>query len=84
MNLKRTVVMQSSIAVGISLPRDIMKKIDSERGDISRSRYLLRVLQNAYISDSNNRKTQLQNTKKNSLDRRFETLRSSESINPSS
>jgi len=79
MNLRRIVVMQLNIAVGISLPRDIMKKIDSERGDISRSRYLLRVLQKAYISDNNNRqKIQPENTDQNSLDRRFQTLRSSE------
>ena len=35
--------MQESIAVGISLPKKIMSKIDSERGDISRSRFLLRL-----------------------------------------
>lgn len=81
MNLCRIVVMQLNIAVGISLPREIMKKIDSERGDISRSRYLLRVLQEAYISDNNNRqKIQPENTDQNSLDRRFEAFRSSESF----
>jgi hypothetical protein len=40
--------MQSSIAVGISLPKDIISKIDAERGDIPRSRYLLRILENSY------------------------------------
>ena len=40
--------MQNYIAVGISLPRKI-KKIDVERGDISRSRYLLRLLERTYL-----------------------------------
>jgi hypothetical protein len=41
--------MQNYISVGISLPRKIMKKIDEERGDISRSRYLLRLLERTYV-----------------------------------
>jgi hypothetical protein len=44
----KNVDMQSSIAVGISLPKDIVSKIDSERGDISRSRYLLKILERNY------------------------------------
>lgn len=55
--------MQSSIAVGISLPRDIITKIDRERGDISRSRYLLRIVQRVYESMS-----KVDAVKKNSLD----------------
>jgi len=43
--------MQNYIAVGISLPRKIMKKIDVERGDISRSRYLLRLLERTYLQN---------------------------------
>jgi hypothetical protein len=34
--------------IGISLPVPIMAKIDAERGDISRSRYVLRLLEKAY------------------------------------
>jgi metal-responsive CopG/Arc/MetJ family transcriptional regulator len=34
--------------VGISLPTEIISKIDSERGDIPRSRYILRVLQDSH------------------------------------
>lgn len=41
--------MQNYISVGISLPRKIMKKIDDERGDISRSRYLLRLLERTSV-----------------------------------
>jgi metal-responsive CopG/Arc/MetJ family transcriptional regulator len=40
--------MQSSMAVGISLPREIITMIDNERGDVSRSRYVLRIVQKAY------------------------------------
>ena len=36
--------MQESIAVGISLPKHILSKIDTERGDVPRSRYLQRIL----------------------------------------
>jgi hypothetical protein len=37
--------MQVSQSVGISLPVSVLKRIDSERGDIPRSRFLLRILQ---------------------------------------
>jgi len=39
-----------SIAMGISLPADLVTKIDAERGDIPRSRYLLRILERVYCS----------------------------------
>jgi metal-responsive CopG/Arc/MetJ family transcriptional regulator len=35
-------------ATGLSLPTDLMQKIDTERGDISRSRFLLRLIEEAY------------------------------------
>jgi hypothetical protein len=38
--------MISVISVGISFPKNILARIDSERGDIPRSRYLLRVIEN--------------------------------------
>lgn len=31
-----------------SLPKDIIKKMDADKGDISRSRYLLRLIEKAY------------------------------------
>lgn len=40
--------MQSYIAIGISLPKEILARIDTERGDVSRSRYLLRKLEKMY------------------------------------
>jgi hypothetical protein len=48
----KIVNMQSSIAVGISFPKDIISKIDAERGDIPRSRYLLRILEKAYVMEN--------------------------------
>ena len=60
------------IPTGLSLPIELMRQIDSERGDISRSRYVLRILEKQYTFEG----------KKviGSLDRRFETLQSSEAF----
>jgi metal-responsive CopG/Arc/MetJ family transcriptional regulator len=33
------------IPVGVSLPRDLVKKIDAKRLDVSRSRFLLRIIE---------------------------------------
>lgn len=38
----------TAIAVGISLPRNILGKIDADRGDVSRSRFLLRIIERVY------------------------------------
>ncbi len=43
--------MQDSISAGISLPKDILSKIDEERGDIPRSRYILRILERTYLNE---------------------------------
>jgi hypothetical protein len=40
--------MQKTIAVGISLPKDLLSKIDVERQDVSGSRYLQRLVEKAY------------------------------------
>jgi len=46
--------MQSKIAVGISLPKTVISRIDIERGDISRSRYVLRLIEKTLgVNDSN-------------------------------
>ena len=57
------------MAIGISLPKEIMKKIDTDRGDVPRSRFVLRILEKQYTFE----------TKEDtgSLDRRIETLQSS-------
>jgi hypothetical protein len=41
------------ISVGISLPKNILDRIDSERQDVSRSRYLRRIIQNTLLSKDN-------------------------------
>jgi metal-responsive CopG/Arc/MetJ family transcriptional regulator len=40
--------MTKANSVGISLPTEIISKLDTERGDIPRSRYILRVLRDTY------------------------------------
>jgi metal-responsive CopG/Arc/MetJ family transcriptional regulator len=35
----------NSIPIGISLPIELVKKIDKERHDVSRSRYILRLVE---------------------------------------
>lgn len=36
------------IPVGISFPKGILERIDKERGDVSRSRFILRILEKQY------------------------------------
>jgi hypothetical protein len=66
--------MQSSIGIGISLPKELMKKIDIDRGDIPRSRYMLRLLEKQYAFR--------QLREKGLLDREFEILGSSKPLTP--
>ena len=40
--------MKHCTATGLSLPTEIVDRIDSERGDVSRSRFLLRLIERAY------------------------------------
>ncbi|MDQ6666883.1 MAG: hypothetical protein M3Y53_01500 [Thermoproteota archaeon] len=40
--------MQHYKTTGISIPVELMKRIDNERGDVSRSRYVLRLLEMIY------------------------------------
>jgi metal-responsive CopG/Arc/MetJ family transcriptional regulator len=35
-------------STGLSIPAELMQKIDAERGDISRSRFVLRLIERAY------------------------------------
>jgi hypothetical protein len=66
--------MQQTIAVGISLPKKIMSQIDSERGDVSRSRFLLRLIERQSIVSN----VETKNVN-DPLDHGIETPRSSES-----
>ena len=47
--------MQKSISVGISFPKKVIEKIDEERGDVSRSKYLLRVLERSCLESDERR-----------------------------
>jgi hypothetical protein len=71
--------MQTSISVGISLPKKIMSEIDTERGDVSRSRFLLRLLEDKFPAEkTQGRNSQIKKTD-DPLDHGIETPRSSES-----
>jgi hypothetical protein len=72
-------------SVGISLPAEIISKIDTERGDIPRSRYILRVLRDTYSKGNKlgRGNTATKNNSQDSPDRRLETLQSGESKSPS-
>jgi hypothetical protein len=72
--------MKHSTSTGLSLPTKLVRKIDSERGDISRSRYILRLLEKLYIGYG--KESVKEKNNQDSPDRRFETLQSSESRRP--
>jgi hypothetical protein len=40
--------MKRYISTGLSLPKELIERIDAERGDIPRSRFLLRILEKVY------------------------------------
>ena len=63
--------MKNIIGIGISLPKKLMEKIDTDRGDVPRSRYVLRILERQYTLER-------EKVNQGSLDRRLETLQSSE------
>ena len=48
---------------GFSLPKDLIELIDRERGDISRSKYVLRLIEKSLCNTNNDKK----HNKKNSL-----------------
>lgn len=64
-------------SVGISLPVEIISKIDAERGDVPRRGYILRVLQDTYpkrkLKEARNSATKNINNSQDSPDRGIET-----------
>jgi hypothetical protein len=44
--------MKRYTSTGLSLPNDLIHRIDNDRGDVSRSRYLLRLLEKVYKVDA--------------------------------
>ena len=53
-----TIAMDKTVKLGITLPKSIIQRIDKKRGDIPRSRYILRAIEN-YIGSSSSRGTQI-------------------------
>ena len=72
-------MMKDTVGVGISLPKKIMAQIDSERGDVSRSRYLLRLIETSERAVSKGRGEPRNVIKKDPLDEGFGTPVSRES-----
>jgi hypothetical protein len=60
-------MMKHNIATGISLPVHLLRRIDLERGDVSRSRYLLRILETQY-KDQNQDHNEIRKNAQDSLD----------------
>jgi hypothetical protein len=51
-----TIAMDKTVKLGITLPKSIILKIDKKRGDIPRSRYILRSIENYLSSGSSSSK----------------------------
>ena len=45
-------------STGLSIPNELLTRIDSERGDIPRSRFLLRLIERAYRDEQGNMEVQ--------------------------
>lgn len=46
-----TIAMDKTVKLGITLPKSIIQRIDKKRGDIPRSRYILRSIE-SYLGSS--------------------------------
>jgi metal-responsive CopG/Arc/MetJ family transcriptional regulator len=46
-------------SAGLSLPKELLNWIDADRGDVSRSRYLLRMIERAYKENQNKKAVQI-------------------------
>jgi metal-responsive CopG/Arc/MetJ family transcriptional regulator len=44
------------ISVGISFPKELLEKIDKERQDIPRSKYVMRIIERLYVKNEARRK----------------------------
>jgi metal-responsive CopG/Arc/MetJ family transcriptional regulator len=51
--------MRKFTCMGLSLPNELAQKIEKDRGDINRSRYLLRIIENFYQNQNNQKSGQL-------------------------
>ena len=48
---KKAIMQTNTVSVGISFPTEILKKIDGERGDVSRSKYLLKIIEKVFLEN---------------------------------
>jgi metal-responsive CopG/Arc/MetJ family transcriptional regulator len=56
-----TIAMDKTVKLGITLPKSIIQRIDKKRGDVPRSRYILRAIENYIGSSSSSRDTDNRN-----------------------
>lgn len=64
-----SVVNNPNRRTSVSIPRDLMLDLDRKRGDISRSRFLLRILEKSHIGNLHTiENTRIDETKKSSKD----------------
>jgi metal-responsive CopG/Arc/MetJ family transcriptional regulator len=51
-----TIAVDKTVKLGITLPKSIIQRIDKKRGDIPRSRYILRSIE-SYLGSSSKKET---------------------------
>lgn len=59
--------MKYKYGFGISLPKELVKTIDAKRGDIPRSKYLLRILERIYDTVDVSNRDEIEPTKDQNL-----------------
>ena len=57
----------TKISVGISLPKEFLKRIDIDRGDISRSRYITKFFENYYVKNAIGKKNKIGKNRKEKM-----------------
>jgi hypothetical protein len=70
--------LQDKIPIGISFPKKIISRIDSERGDVPRSRYILRIVETQYRNSNREKIFPKEKNNSDSLEGRFESLHPSD------
>jgi hypothetical protein len=58
-----TIAMDKTVKLGITLPKSIIQRIDKKRGDIPRSRYILRSIE-SYLGSSSSSSKETDNRSK--------------------
>ncbi len=69
-------------SVGVSIPKSILTRIDMERGDISRSRYILRILEKIYPRTEVRGKLDIREQESRSSDLQDQKSRTAEGVGP--